>query len=108
MLHQRSVTPEPTVPQATAAPTQGPIVQHAVDPTVYLPRLWAENIPPEDQKWMAAALFREGSSGKLELRDNLRLWYHPPPPAKISHQPPSPARYFTHDLLLWMPYKLWR
>lgn len=102
-----ALTQGPAMPQATAAPTQGPIVQHAVDQTVHLPRLWAENIPQEDQKWVAAALFQIGSSGKQKLRDNLRLWYHPPPPANISHQPPTPARYFSHDLLVWMPYKLW-
>nr|XP_017209834.1 uncharacterized protein LOC108181940 [Danio rerio] len=75
---------------------------------VPLPRLWAETLPPEDHKWIASRLFKMGSKGKPELRDNLQLWYYPPQPALTYNQAPAPDRFFCHSLLLWMPYKLWR
>ncbi|MEQ2183259.1 hypothetical protein GOODEAATRI_030909 [Goodea atripinnis] len=46
--------------------------------------------------------------GKVELQDNLKLWYYPPQPSPLYHQAPSPDRFFTHPLLMWMPYKLWK
>lgn len=116
MVQQRSVTPEPPAQQApaapiqavqrnTVAPAQGPMVPPAVEATG-LPRLWAENIPQQDHKWVKTALFGSTSSTNHMLREDLRLWYHPPPPAAC--QFPIPAGYFTHDLLVWMPYKLWK
>ncbi|XP_073805183.1 uncharacterized protein [Danio rerio] len=75
---------------------------------VPLPRLWAETLPPEDHKWIASRLFKIGSKGKPELRDNLQLWYYPPQPALTYNQAPAPDRFFCHSLFLWMPYKLWR
>ncbi|XP_057199129.1 uncharacterized protein LOC130559857 [Triplophysa rosa] len=75
---------------------------------VPLPRLWSETLPPEDHRWIAGRLFRMGSKGKPELRDNLQLWYYPPQPALTYNQAPAPDRFFAHALLLWMPYKLWR
>ncbi|XP_042633172.1 uncharacterized protein LOC109065301 [Cyprinus carpio] len=80
---------------------QGPSV-------VPLPRLWSETLPQEDHKWIGKRLFKMGSKGKPELRDNLQLWYYPPQPALIYNQAPAPDRFFCHCLLLWMPYKLWR
>ncbi|XP_026109429.1 uncharacterized protein LOC113081601 [Carassius auratus] len=65
-------------------------------------------MPQQDQKWVSEALFRVGAKGKLELRENLQLWYHPPPPALLYHQAPTPDRFFSQRLLLWMPYKLWK
>ncbi|XP_034460728.1 uncharacterized protein LOC117773137 [Hippoglossus hippoglossus] len=49
-----------------------------------------------------------GPKGKLELQDNLRLWYFPPQPSPLYHQAPAPDRFFAHPLLVWMPYKLWK
>lgn len=72
------------------------------------PRLWSDTLPPWDHKWIATTLFRVGAKGKAELRDNLQLWYYPPQPALLYHQAPTPDRFFSHPLLLWMPYKLWR
>lgn len=65
-------------------------------------------MPQQDHKWVSAALFRVGSRGKLELRDQLQLWYYPPQPSLVYHQAPTPSRFFTHALLLWMPYRLWK
>ncbi|XP_035528006.1 uncharacterized protein LOC118335689 [Morone saxatilis] len=73
-----------------------------------LPRLWSEGLPPEDHRWISKVLFRLGSKGKLELQDNLKLWYHPPQPSQLYHQAPAPDRFFAHPLLVWMPYKLWK
>ncbi|XP_052466492.1 uncharacterized protein LOC128022731 [Carassius gibelio] len=73
-----------------------------------LPLLWPQTMPQQDQKWVSEALFRVGAKGKLELRENLQLWYHPPPPALLYHQAPTPDRFFSQRLLLWMPYKLWK
>ncbi|XP_052450243.1 uncharacterized protein LOC128011639 [Carassius gibelio] len=73
-----------------------------------LPLLWPQTMPQQDQKWVSEALFRVGAKGKLELRENLQLWFHPPPPALLYHQAPTPDRFFSQRLLLWMPYKLWK
>lgn len=54
-----------------------------------------ETTPPQDQKWISAALRKH-----WWLRADLKLWYEPPEPALIYHQAP------THRLLLWMPYHL--
>ncbi|KAJ8335563.1 hypothetical protein SKAU_G00389050 [Synaphobranchus kaupii] len=79
------------------------------DPSpVQPPSLWSDTLPPEDHKWIATTLFRVEAKGKLELRDNLQLWYYPPQPALLYHQTPTPDRFFSHCLLLWMPYKLWK
>lgn len=93
------VFPSQTAP--SGALLQGPSV-------VPLPRLWSETLPQEDHKWIGKRLFKMGSKGKPELRDNLQLWYYPPQPALIYNQAPAPDRFFCHCLLLWMPYKLWR
>lgn len=76
--------------------------------TPQLPRLWSEGFPPEDHRWIAKVLFRMGAKDKLQLQDNLKLWYFPPQPSPIYHQPPSADRFFAHSLLVWMPYKLWK
>ncbi|TWW54128.1 hypothetical protein D4764_0262190 [Takifugu flavidus] len=34
-----------------------------------------------------------GSGGKLELRDQLQLWYYPPQPSLVYHQAPTPLPY---------------
>ncbi|MEQ2169900.1 hypothetical protein GOODEAATRI_029781 [Goodea atripinnis] len=73
-----------------------------------LPRLWAEGIPPKDHRWITKTLFRMGAKGKVELQDNLKLWYYPPQPSPLYHQALSPDHFFTHPLLMWMPYKLWK
>lgn len=65
-------------------------------------------MPQQDHKWVSSALFRVGPGGKLELRDQLQLWYHPPQPSLVYHQAPTPCRCFTQSLLLWMPYRLWK
>lgn len=65
-------------------------------------------MPLQDHKWVSAALFRVGPGGKLELRDQLQLWYYPPQPSLVYHQAPTPCRFFAQSLLLWMPYRLWK
>ncbi|KAJ8342267.1 hypothetical protein SKAU_G00321950 [Synaphobranchus kaupii] len=39
---------------------------------------------------------------------HLKLWYEPPVPALIYNQAPTPDCFFTHRLLVWMPYHLWQ
>lgn len=70
--------------------------------------LWPQTMPQVDRKWVAEALFRVYAKGKLELKDSLQLWYSPPPPAVLYHQAPTPDRFFSHRLLVWMPYRLWK
>lgn len=65
-------------------------------------------MPKEDHKWVAEVLFRVNAKGKMELKDNLQLWYNPPPPNLLYHQAPTPDKFFSHRLLVWMPYRLWR
>ncbi|KAK0151032.1 hypothetical protein N1851_007824 [Merluccius polli] len=62
-----------------------------------------KTIPLQDQKWISVALWKH-----QRLRTDLKLWYDPPEPALIYHQAPTPERFFTHRLLLWMPYHLWK
>ncbi|KAM7009682.1 uncharacterized protein LKV04_001620 [Tautogolabrus adspersus] len=69
----------------------------------WLPTKLIKTIPVQDQKWVSAALWKN-----QWLRTDLKLWYDPPEPALIYHQAPNPERFFTHRLLLWMPYHLWK
>ncbi|KAL1265440.1 hypothetical protein QQF64_003467 [Cirrhinus molitorella] len=89
------------------AAVRSPVSPQPEDPSD-LPLLWPQTMPQQDQKWVSEAIFRVGSKGKLELRENLQLWYHPPPPALLYHQAPTPDRFFSQSLLLWMPYRLWK
>lgn len=95
----------------SAAPS---VVEHLVHPIAdmdtslgsepgWLPAKLIGTIPPLDQKWISSALWRN-----QRLRTDLKLWYDPPEPALIYHQVPTPERFFTHRLLLWMPYHLWK
>ncbi|KAJ4928157.1 hypothetical protein JOQ06_015954 [Pogonophryne albipinna] len=68
----------------------------------WLPREMSKAIPVQDQRWISNTLFNSG-----KLRPHLKLWYEPPVPALIYHQPPMPDRFFTHRLMVWMPYHLW-
>lgn len=68
-----------------------------------MPGEWKNTIPTQDQRWIANTLFHSG-----KLRADLKLWYEPPVPALIYHQTPTPERFFTHRLMVWMPYHLWK
>lgn len=69
----------------------------------WLPGEWPKTIPVQDQRWIASTIFHAG-----KLRPDLKLWYEPPVPALIYHQTPTPDRFFTHRLMVWMPYHLWK
>ncbi|XP_039670276.1 skin secretory protein xP2-like [Perca fluviatilis] len=69
----------------------------------WLPAEMRKNIPIQDQRWISNAIFHSG-----KLRQDLKLWYEPPVPALIYHQTPTPDRFFTHRLMVWMPYHLWK
>lgn len=91
----------------SAAPS---VVDHSAHPTADMetdpgsePGWLPGTIPPQDQKWISSALWKN-----QRLRTDLKLWYDPPEPALIYHQAPAPDRFFTHRLLLWMPYHLWK
>ncbi|KAB5528393.1 hypothetical protein PHYPO_G00139710 [Pangasianodon hypophthalmus] len=64
-----------------------------------LPNEMRKMIPLQDQRWIASALYHGG-----RLRSGLKLWYEPP--VLIYHQAPLPDWFFTHRLLVWMPYHL--
>ena len=82
--------------------------QPRTETSPHLPRLWSEGLPPEDHKWFERYVLKVGPRGKLELQNNLKLWYYPPQPSALYHQAPAPDRFFAHPLLVWMPYKLWK
>ncbi|XP_038588681.1 uncharacterized protein LOC119913343 isoform X2 [Micropterus salmoides] len=69
----------------------------------WLPGELSKTIPVQDQSWIASTLFPSG-----KLRPDLELWYEPPVPALIYHQTPAPDHFFTHRLMVWMPYHLWK
>ncbi|TWW53258.1 hypothetical protein D4764_0220150 [Takifugu flavidus] len=104
-------------PVQRPAPAQ-PVTDHTVvsnlnpfqpEHSAALPLLWPKTMPQQDHKWVSSALFRVGSGGKLELRDQLQLWYYPPQSSLVYHQAPTPCRFFfAQSLLLWMPYRLWK
>jgi len=68
-----------------------------------LPAEMRKTIPSQDQRWIESTLFQSG-----RLRPDLKLWYEPPVPSLIYHQAPFPDRFFTHRLLVWMPYHQWK
>ncbi|KAB5555129.1 hypothetical protein PHYPO_G00029970 [Pangasianodon hypophthalmus] len=68
-----------------------------------LPPEMRKTIPLQDQRWIASTLYLGG-----RLWSGLKLWYEPPVPSLIYHQAPLPDRFFTHRLLVWMPYHLWK
>lgn len=104
-------TPPPTVACPSAHFAPNPLLNPSavdVEPPVasnpvWLPAEIKKTIPVQDQKWISAALWKH-----QRLRTDLKLWYDPPGPALIYHQAPTPERFFTHQLLLWMPYHLWK
>ncbi|XP_053276425.1 uncharacterized protein LOC128438075 [Pleuronectes platessa] len=91
----------------SAPPDPEPLAEHLVaaagSEPGWLPAKLRKTIPAQDQKWISAALWKHH-----RLRSDLKLWYDPPLPALIYHQVPSPEPFFTHRLLLWMPYNLWK
>lgn len=92
----------PSVVGRSAHPTAGMETAPGSEPG-WLPAKLIGTIPPQDQKWISSALWRNHG-----LRTDPKLWYDPPEPALIYHQAPTPERFFTHRLLLWMPYHLWK
>ncbi|KAM9715533.1 uncharacterized protein ACNS7B_021836 [Menidia menidia] len=104
-----SLVPVPwPVSAASVSADCGPSQLRFPPSTPQPPCLWAEALPEEDQEWVVKALFRTGAKGKLELQENLKLWYDPPQPNNVYHQVPSPDRFFAHPLLVWMPHRLWK
>ncbi|KAL1246952.1 hypothetical protein QQF64_034539 [Cirrhinus molitorella] len=90
----------------SAAPSAVDLSAHLTAPGSepgWLPAKLMRTIPPQDQKWISSALWKD-----QRLRTDLKLWYDPSEPALIYHQAPTPERFFTHRLLLWMPYHLWK
>ncbi|XP_035988143.1 uncharacterized protein LOC110367754 isoform X2 [Fundulus heteroclitus] len=96
--------PSPTRPEAAAAALGEVHEGHKQQPppnSSMPPSLCTEDAPPEDERWITQALFKIGS------QDDLQLWYYPPQPGPLYHQPPSPERFSALPLFLWMPYRLW-
>lgn len=53
-------------------------------------------------------LFTRSSVGRAQLVGELNLWWIPPQPRPIYHQPPaSPDPFFACRLFLWMPHRIW-
>ncbi|KAJ8007961.1 hypothetical protein DPEC_G00099780 [Dallia pectoralis] len=102
--------PEPTArppTQSVSQPGGGP-VQPAAGSSVILPEGWKLTLPREQQEWVSRAIFTTDKHLKCVLKKQLELWYFPPLPPNITHQPPaSPNSYFLRPFCLWMPYRLW-
>ncbi|XP_061077259.1 uncharacterized protein LOC133111127 [Conger conger] len=101
----------PATSTSTSDPQPSPALRPIIQPSssFFLPPATdTTTMLQHDQKWVAEAVFRGNSKGKLELKDSLQLWYHPPPPTVLYHQAPTPDRFFSHRLLVWMPYRLWK
>ncbi|XP_035988145.1 uncharacterized protein LOC110367754 isoform X4 [Fundulus heteroclitus] len=103
-FHTQKQQPSPTRPEAAAAALGEVHEGHKQQPppnSSMPPSLCTEDAPPEDERWITQALFKIGS------QDDLQLWYYPPQPGPLYHQPPSPERFSALPLFLWMPYRLW-
>ncbi|XP_030249320.1 uncharacterized protein LOC115567157 [Sparus aurata] len=100
-------TPSPAAPtRQAAASDESEGAQAAASgaaASFWLPYEMSKTIPVQDQRWIANTLFQTG-----KLRTDLKLWYEPPVPALIYHQTPTPDRFFTHRLMVWMPCHLWK
>ncbi|XP_030268423.1 uncharacterized protein LOC115579081 [Sparus aurata] len=94
-------TPSPAAPTSQAAASDESGGAQAA--SFWLPYEMSKTIPVQDQRWIANTLFQTG-----KLRTDLKLWYEPPVPALIYHHTPTPDRFFTHRLMVWMPYHLWK
>ena len=70
--------------------------------------MWKTNLPVADQRWVSKALFTYGPTGKMEVKAPLSLWYNPPQAPNTCNRPPIVNAFFTHSLLCWMPYRLFR
>ncbi|XP_016104299.1 uncharacterized protein [Sinocyclocheilus grahami] len=74
---------------------------------VVLPEAWKRSLPKEQHEWIGRSLFRN-QGGRAVLTDNLQMWWYPPQPRLLYHQPPaSPDVFFTWPLCVWMPYRMW-
>ena len=74
-----------------------------------LPKAWQETLPIEQQHWMSKALYQfNPSTGKSEIKKDLKMWWFPPAPVHICNQPPgSPDTYFLEPFFLWAPQRIW-
>ena len=75
-----------------------------------LPEGWKATLPKPDHQWVSKALFTYSALGvpQLDIGRVTGLWFYPPQPALTLTRPPSVKKYFTQQLFLWMPRKLWR
>lgn len=55
-----------------------------------------------DRKWVSRSMFNDKG-----LVDDIKLWWHPPEPPRLSASIPDPNRYFVRKVFLWMPQKMW-
>ncbi|XP_066522256.1 uncharacterized protein [Hoplias malabaricus] len=83
---------------APRASSEGPV----------LPVSWKHHLPKEQHEWISRAMFKRDAAGRAVLTEQLRMWWFPPPPRPVLHQPPaSPAAFFTRPFCIWMPYRMW-
>lgn len=92
-----------TGPAVPPGPLLGPTFLGPVSDSFWLPVKMKNTLPQQDQRWISSALWQN-----QRLRQDLKLWYEPPVPALIYNLAPKPERFFTHRLLVWMPYHLWK
>ncbi|XP_015252760.1 PREDICTED: uncharacterized protein LOC107099224 [Cyprinodon variegatus] len=74
-----------------------------------LPQSWRAALTAEQQEWISRMLFIRDHLGRPRLTTDLNLWWFPPQPQPVYHQPPaSPEPFFACRLFLWMPHRIWR
>ena len=76
---------------------------------IALPKAWQETLPIEQQRWMSKALYQfNPSTGKSEIKKDLRMWWFPSEPVHICNHPPgSPDTDFLEPFFLWAPQRIW-
>ncbi|XP_048840308.1 uncharacterized protein LOC125713327 [Brienomyrus brachyistius] len=101
--------PRRRLPQLLSPQTQSswPVQWSMRRQDVPLPQAWKAQLPKEQHEWLSRALFRRNKDGRPVLIDSLQLWWHPPAPRPVFHQPPASPAPFTRPFFLWMPYRIW-
>ncbi|XP_056330446.1 uncharacterized protein LOC130242380 [Danio aesculapii] len=99
----KSSSPSPSTVRTLSPATVSDQTTAGASASFRLPGELSKAIPVQDQRWIAHTIFHSG-----KLWPVLQLCYEPPGPALIYHQTPTPDRFFTHRLMVWMPYHLWK
>ncbi|KAL1269400.1 hypothetical protein QQF64_031689 [Cirrhinus molitorella] len=103
------VEPQVLPPPPPSTPIHSPRLEQRAAHRLVSPatEAWKHSLPKEKHEWIGRTLFRN-QGGRAVLTDSLQMWWYPPQPRLLYHQPPaSPDVFFIWALCLWMAYRMW-